>query len=435
MDPRELTELRELLEEQTAWEFFGQIPASDVVQYLEKLLADRDYQAQRAGRAEGESADLGLEFENATAHRDLLAAEIASLRAELDRKSLALLSAEQQLRWARDDGAKVREARDGARVETEDIRSALNTQRKLTDVAQAEVARLKAEVEQWRADALMYAELRDQVIEQRNALQAKLAEQGIDVDLDADVRRHREREAGLECSVEETTLRHCENELTEALGRREHDGWHSLLDVVKSERAADQAEITRLRTRVPVDAEEQVDFLARLVGQAITRATCIAPGETVIEDDEAIAGHALTTAVESLRERAEAAETDLELAGAEIRRLRAHALAEAEIARLRSRVRVEAEDVERARVTPVKCDAYMRAHGWEKTDEGARSWVTWEREADLSKRPVKRYDKILADVCFGPEVYVAECIEGLVKNHHGVGLDILDEMAALEVQS
>lgn len=54
------------------------------------------------------------------------------------------------------------------------------------------------------------------------------------------------------------------------------------------------------------DERERTDFLARLAGSAIVRATCLEPGEHAIDDDEAIASHALTSAVDSLRARAEA---------------------------------------------------------------------------------------------------------------------------------
>lgn len=54
------------------------------------------------------------------------------------------------------------------------------------------------------------------------------------------------------------------------------------------------------------------DFLARLVGCAIVRASCIEPGEAVVDSDPEIAGHALTQAVERLRARAEKAESERE---------------------------------------------------------------------------------------------------------------------------
>jgi chromosome segregation ATPase len=130
--------------------------------------------------------------------------------------------------------------------------------------AESEIAQLKAEVEQWRCDALMYAELRDQVVEQRNAVQAKLDEHGVPVDLDADVRKHQERVRGLETFAEETTLRVCENELAETIGQTEHDGWRSLLDAVQSERADVQAEVARLRSRVK-EAEVERPECARKI--------------------------------------------------------------------------------------------------------------------------------------------------------------------------
>lgn len=108
---------------------------------------------------------------------------------------------------------------------------------------------------------------------------------------------------------------------------------------------------------------------------------------------------------------------------------------QAEVTRLRARVRVEAEDVERAGVTPTRCDAYMRAHGWDKTDDGGWGPAAWERAADLTKRPIKANVEILADVAFGPENYVAECIQGLAELAERPCLDILDEMAAMPLES
>lgn len=58
------------------------------------------------------------------------------------------------------------------------------------------------------------------------------------------------------------------------------------------------------------EAEARADFLARLVGGAIVRARCVNAGETVVESDPDVSGHALTHAVERLRERAEKAELE-----------------------------------------------------------------------------------------------------------------------------
>jgi hypothetical protein len=93
----------------------------------------------------------------------------------------------------------------------------------------------------------------------------------------------------------------------------------------------------------------------------------------------------------------------------------------AEIARLRARVRVEAEDVDRAGVTHERCDAYLAANGWTKTDDGGWGPAVWERNDG----------RLLADIAFGWENYVAECIQDLAELAERPGLDILDEMAAV----
>lgn len=145
------------------------------------------------------------------------------------------------------------------------------------------------------------------------------------------------------------------------------------------------------------DERERTDFLARLAGSAIVRATCLEPGEHAIDDDEAIASHALTSAVDSLRARAEANAEHAEvgrqwcedsslakwfpltaerLAKAERERDENHdqiLLREAqierlgaEVARLRARVRVDAEDIERAKaagLTGAKVRAWAKANG------------------------------------------------------------------------
>lgn len=74
--------------------------------------------------------------------------------------------------------------------------------------------------------------LRKRATDERNAVQAKLSQLGVSEDLDADVRRHRERMQGLESSTDEYRLRACEDELARALGRGDHDGWNSLIAAV-----------------------------------------------------------------------------------------------------------------------------------------------------------------------------------------------------------
>jgi hypothetical protein len=129
------------------------------------------------------------------------------------------------------------------------------------------------------------------------------------------------------------------------------------------ERRAEQAEAAR-------------DYLARVSGSAICRATCIAPGETVVEHDPDIAGDALTGAVERLRARAEQAERERDEARAENFCLEyenacCHIdLLQAEIARLRARVRVEAEDVERPELPPGVTVKYDQATGEWSTEHG-----------------------------------------------------------------
>lgn len=160
--------------------------------------------------------------------RDEARVEAARLRAELDRKSLALLSTEQQLRWARDDGAKVREGLDASRVETEEIRSALNTQRKLTDAAQAEVARLRSRVAE--ALGLDHATAWDELIE---SIPIMLVE---------------ERQRGFTDGEAEAEAR------TDAEDQRVAD---DLLAARAGWRKA-EAEVQRLRSRVRVEAEDVV---------------------------------------------------------------------------------------------------------------------------------------------------------------------------------
>jgi hypothetical protein len=126
------------------------------------------------------------------------------------------------------------------------------------------------------------------------------------------------------------------------------------------------------------------EFLARLVGNAIVRATCIEPGESVVETDDDITCHALTRSVERLRSRAERAEAELaeqrESAAARVDRLADEwrvetARLQAEVSRLRARVQVEAEDVERVGLVDAAALRYVFARGWTPGHRYRRSGV------------------------------------------------------------
>jgi hypothetical protein len=91
--------------------------------------------------------------------------------------------------------------------------------------------------------------------------------------------------------------------------------------------------------------------------------------------------------------------------------------ARAEVARLRTRVRVEAEDVERAGVTWAHVEPWLRANGWVKVELGY-----WRSSALMN------YD-------FGPGETAVDTTNKMAAHYHRAALDILDEMAAIEVPS
>jgi hypothetical protein len=105
-----------------------------------------------------------------------------------------------------------------------------------------------------------------------------------------------------------------------------------------------------------------------------------------------------------------------------------------EALRLRARVRVEAEDVERAGVTRLHVDAWLRANGWTPTTEtgwkgfsdgtttGTQTW----RPAPYDPRGVSVEDRERL-------VGTADNVRTMAYHFNRPGLDILDEMAAMEV--
>lgn len=117
---------------------------------------------------------------------------------------------------------------------------------------------------------------------------------------------------------------------------------------------------------------------------------------------------------------------------ARVEALRADLLsAREEIARLRARVRVEAADVERAGVTRAHVEAWLRANGWQpssgimaKTSEGP--FTNWQIGAGRDQRWVSVFDSATR---------IAQVIGSVADVHGRVHLDILDEMAAIEVQT
>jgi hypothetical protein len=172
------------------------------------------------------------------------------------------------------------------------------------------------------------------------------------------------------------------------------------------------------------------EFLARLVGNAIVRATCIEAGERVVGTDDGIACHALTRAVERLRSRAEKAEAELaeqrENTAARVDRLADEWRVEtgrlqAEVARLRARVSVEAEDVERVGLTQAHVEAWLLANGWRKTkreySDGTTNWIRGDGGYS-----------VLA--CSDADV-IAHVAQTAALIHERPGLTILDEMAAM----
>jgi hypothetical protein len=121
-------------------------------------------------------------------------------------------------------------------------------------------------------------------------------------------------------------------------------------------------------------------------------------------------------------QRADEAESEANDQRAETTRCLMRALdAEAEVARLRARVRVGAEDVERAGVTRKHVEAWLRAHGWTE-----RKPDVWRRDEPASALFIIRGDH---------PGQVADATHAAAWHHGRPGLDVLDEMAAMEVPS
>lgn len=104
--------------------------------------------------------------------------------------------------------------------------------------------------------------------------------------------------------------------------------------------------------------------------------------------------------------------------------------AEAEVARLRARVRVEAGDVERSGVKWARVTAWLRVHGWSVS----RGWGLAHNDGGkfqhwrLGKAWVCVHENESASC-------VVACIDALGRHYRRLQLDILDEMAAMEIQS
>jgi hypothetical protein len=99
----------------------------------------------------------------------------------------------------------------------------------------------------------------------------------------------------------------------------------------------------------------------------------------------------------------------------------------AEIRLLRARVRVEAADVERVGVAIAHVDAWLRANGWTPTTTFGYSAVARWTRPDHKRA-------ILATSATAEAIAVAVCSAADWARHRGCpGLDILDEMAAMEV--
>ena len=223
-----------------------------------------------------------------------------------------------------------------------------------------------AELQRLGVDLKIVAELREQVIEERNAVQAKLAEAGVAVDLDADVRRHRDRMAGLESNVEEWTLRRCEAELAGVLGRAEHDGWHSLLAEVTS-----AMEITERAELAEAKISEAVALLVEWTGASF--------------DNE------VPDVVEVATAAARACERYLTRADR----------AEAEVQRLRARIEVDEQDVDEADITYTLVEepgVSPSAAGFRRVAEvKPKAWTPRRAGQQLSLTP-QRTDEVRARV-------------------------------------
>lgn len=109
--------------------------------------------------------------------------------------------------------------------------------------------------------------------------------------------------------------------------------------------------------------------------------------------------------------------------------------AEAEVTRLRSRVRVEVSDVERAGVTKAHVEAWLRANGWDgdngrrkgHTDDGV--FCNWLRKPHPNSSPdaVSIFERHIPG-------RITQTIATLARHHGRAGLDILEEMARMEVE-
>lgn len=99
--------------------------------------------------------------------------------------------------------------------------------------------------------------------------------------------------------------------------------------------------------------------------------------------------------------------------------------ARAEVLRLRSRVRVEASDVELAGVTQARVEAWLSSGGsWARIDTPDSRTSAWAWRGDGSTVIIG---------CDTPE-YLADRIQWIAKYEHRSSLDILDEMARMEVE-
>jgi hypothetical protein len=98
---------------------------------------------------------------------------------------------------------------------------------------------------------------------------------------------------------------------------------------------------------------------------------------------------------------------------------------QAEVTRLRARVRVQAEDVERAGVMRDHVEAWLRANGWGTPTPDKYGWTSAESETGVELVDLWRTDgstPVAQTVCF-----IADDVQR-------PGLDILDEMAAMQVE-
>lgn len=95
-----------------------------------------------------------------------------------------------------------------------------------------------------------------------------------------------------------------------------------------------------------------------------------------------------------------------------------------EVARLRARVRVEAQDVERAGVTREHVEAWLLANRrWESGPNGLWIWKPSNGGAFTTLTDDKRPDEL------------AYAVQWFASREHRPGLDILDEMAAMQLEA